>query len=242
LQGEVIQHVKEIWEFDLVQKCFEEIKFQLFFPHIDYYMNGIDNIIKSDFVPSNEDIVRCRQATIGASTTTFWREKFWWTIIDVGGHTPERVKWQNIVKDGINAMVYFVALDDFATDSVEEAGKTKMDITKLVWEEVVNSDSFGKECILLFLNKIDLFNEQIKIQRQYDIFKEKFPDYEGPQDADKAVEFIERQFIELVKERKEIYTHRTCAIDTTQMAVVWDAIRDNVFRQRIAVSGMQLVV
>jgi len=173
----------------------------------------------------------------------FWRDKFWWSVIDVGGHTPERAKWATIVKNGINAMIYFVALDDFATDSGEEIGKNKMDISKLVWEEVVNSELFEGECTVLFLNKCDLFRDQIENEEQYRLFKECFPEYNGQPNADQALEFVKNVFLALStrKRAEDIYAHYTCAIDSEQMSVIWSALKDNVFKERIKHSfGLQV--
>jgi len=240
LKHDVVEMAKKIWEHDGVREVYERIKYIVHFPHVEYFLKDIDRIVDESYLPSNEDIVRCRQATIGASSTIFWKDKFWWTIIDVGGHQPERSKWGQVVKDGINAMIYFVALDDYSTESGEETGKTKMDISKLVWEEVVNSDVFNRECTLLFLNKVDLFREQITEEKQYTAFKRAFPEYTGDQDAEQALDYVKQQFLELSTKRSSnnIYTHYTCAIDTEQMNVVWDALQENIIRQRLEASGL----
>jgi len=240
---EVVERCRSFWGDKLVHDIYERIKYNIHFPHVDYYMNEIDRIIDPSYIPNNEDIVRCRQATIGASVTVFWRDKFWWKIIDVGGHTPERAKWGGIVKEGINAMIYFVALDDYSTNSGEESGKTKMDISKLVWEEVVNSELFGGEATLLFLNKYDLFKEQIDNDERFSEFKVAFPDYKGEQDCQPAAEYIKSEFLEKSTrvDPKDIFTHFTCAIDSEQMSVVWNALKENIFRLRIIASGMTVL-
>jgi len=129
-----------------------------------------------------------------------------------------------------------------ATESGEEAGKTKMDISKLVWEEVINSDLFEGECTLLFLNKFDLFKEQIESNSQFEQFKNAFPEYNGDKDPDQAMEYVRNLFLEksIKKAPKDIYAHYTCAIDREQMAVIWNALKDNIFKQRLAASGMQI--
>jgi GTPase SAR1 family protein len=240
LKGDVVEKAKKIWDDDSFKGVFEKIKFNIQFPHVDYFLKELDRIVEENYLPSNEDIVRCRQATIGATRMVFRKDKFLWTIIDVGGHQPERSKWGQVVKDGINAMIYFVALDDYATESGEEKGKTKMEISKLVWEEVVNSDIFSGECTLLFLNKVDLFREQMTEAKQYKSFKKAYPDYSGDQDPDQALEYVKQQFLELSTKRppSSIYTHYTCAIDTEQMNVVWEALQENIIRQRLAASGL----
>jgi len=230
-----VDAVKELWQTPEIKKAWDMIKYTSQYPHSDYYMNELDRLLANDYVPTNDDIVRSRQATIGASTTYFWREKYWWAIIDVGGHMPERAKWMGIVKEGVNAMIYFVALDDFLTDSGEEVGKTKMDVTKLVWEEIINSDIFtNKDCTLLFLNKIDLFKQIIEDGEQFKLFKEK-TEYDGPQTVDDSLEFMKNSFLELShrRESKDIYVHETCAILVDHIQVVWAFMRESIFKLRM---------
>jgi len=117
--------------------------------------------------------------------------------------------------------------------------RQKMEVTKLVWEEVVNSELFSREATLLFLNKIDLFQQQIENDGQYEQFKEAFPEYEGDQDHEQAAEYVKNTFLDKSSrvDPKTIYTHCTCAIDSEQMSVVWSALKENIFRLRIQASG-----
>jgi len=69
-----------------------------------------------------------------------------------------------------------------------------------------------------------------------------FPDYQGGQNVDKATEFITNHFSSLVREREkeELYVHVTCALDTDAMDKVFNAVKETLFMNRMAASGVRL--
>jgi energy-coupling factor transporter ATP-binding protein EcfA2 len=205
-EGDTIDKAKKLWEDKNIIKIWDKAKYSVHYTHLDYYMENIDRVTAADYSPTFDDIVRSRQYTIGASTTYISYEKFWWRFIDVGGQTPERNKWSAIVQDTpINALVYFIALDDYHEESPEQKGKTKMEVSKDVWDEVIHSGLFKRETTILFLNKMDLFSKQIKNKKQFKLFKKQFPEYESndKNDVDAAAEYIKNQFIEIAKDEAE---------------------------------------
>jgi len=238
---ENIELAKKVWEDKAVLKTWESVKYSVHYTHLDYYMENIDRITEGEYIPTNEDIVRSRQYTIGASTTLIYIDKFWWRFIDVGGQTPERQKWAAIVQDTkINAMIYFVALDDYATESNEQKGKTRMDVSKEVWAEVMNSELFKRDTTILFLNKYDLFEKQIKSKREFKRFKKTFKDFDGENDPEDAAMFIKDQFTDIAisdEDDGQVYQHLTCAIDTEQMTIVWNILKENVIKERLKTAG-----
>jgi len=240
LTPEVIDMTRKAWS--LVGNIYDQAVPYMNFPHLPYYMERIDIIIEPGYLPSNEDIVRCRQATIGASTANFFHSKYWWQLVDVGGHSPERSKWISVVEQGVQGMIFFIALDDFDSESTEERGKTKFEISKLVWEEVINSAQFAGECTMLFLNKMDIFEKSILQDDLFEKFKERFPDYEGGQDPETAIEYMRDILLNVSRTKgpEDIYTYATCAIDSEQMAFIWGALKDHIFRLRMGGIGMNV--
>jgi len=168
LTQENIEMIKTLWGDKSVVKVWNDNKNSMHNAHLDYYLSHIDRISSEEYDPTNEDIVRCRQYTIGASTTTFYYQKYWWKLIDVGGQTPERAKWTAIVSENnISGLLYFVALDEFDVESPEEKGKTKLELSLKIWGEVCGGGDFGDgQCNLLFFNKIDVFQEAIEDKKK----------------------------------------------------------------------------
>ena len=92
--------------------------------------------------------------------------------------------------------------------------------------------------MILFLNKRDLFAEKIKVKniRDYPMFAE----YQGPDgDYDAGVQYFLDKFLERNKAGtdRQIYHHVTCATDTKNVRVVFDACKDIILRENLKNSG-----
>ena len=90
-----------------------------------------------------------------------------------------------------------------------------------LFDSICNSRWFIRTSIILFLNKIDRFKEKLPVSPM----KNYFPDYEGGGDYGAACDYILNRFVSLNQhETKQIYTHFTCATDTTQIRFVMAAV------------------
>ena len=91
--------------------------------------------------------------------------------------------------------------------------------------------------MILFLNKKDLFQTKIKISPIRDV--PQFSDYSGdPTSYDQAVKYFVAKFMEKNKNgERHIYHHVTCATDTSNVRVVFDACKDIILRENLKNSG-----
>ena len=112
---------------------------------------------------------------------------------------------------------------------IEDEETNRMRESLKLFESICNNPFFQKTSMILFLNKKDLFEEKIKKSP----LKICFPEYEGENDYTAASEYIRDQFELQNKygESKEIYTHFTCATDTTNVRFVFDAVSDVLMRK-----------
>lgn len=58
-----------------------------------YVMDNIDRIASTGFVPSTDDVLRCRARTTGIHETEFDVNELHFRMVDVGGQRSERKKW-----------------------------------------------------------------------------------------------------------------------------------------------------
>ena len=79
---------------------------------------------------------------------------------------------------------------------------------------------FSKTSMLLFLNKKDVFDEKIT----YSPLTKCFEDYSGLQEKQQAGEYIAKQFVSQNHTNREIYRHFTCAKESENITVVFDAV------------------
>ncbi|KAH7711299.1 guanine nucleotide-binding protein G(z) subunit alpha-like protein [Aphelenchoides avenae] len=89
--------------------------------------------------------------------------------------------------------------------------------------------------MILFLNKKDLFEEKIKRVpvRKY------FPNFKYKNDYRNATVYIAKKFEKQVANRqvKNIYTHLTCAQDTSQMQFLTTTISDMIISAALKSTG-----
>ena len=101
--------------------------------------------------------------------------------------------------------------------------------------------------MILFLNKVDLFREKMA-RIPYRVVGERNDDFKGPYYGDKGVgleEAIEAAtdhtlslFVNVRRDMtKEIYHHVTCALDTSQIIVVFNAVKNIILRNNLTDSG-----
>lgn len=88
--------------------------------------------------------------------------------------------------------------------------------------------------MILFLNKKDLFEEKIKVKNIKDC--PPFSDFSGKEgDFDDGVQYFVDKFMAKNKSGadRKIYYHVTCATDTRNVRIVFDACKDIILRQNI---------
>jgi len=130
----VATRVKQLWVDTAIQEAIKEsLNHHMQMTHMDYWINSIDRISSADYVPLQQDILRARQRTTGKLVTEIFAENdqsnILWRFIDVGGQKPERAKWGEMLREEfrkLHAVIYFVAMDEYNTDSTEVKDKTKV--------------------------------------------------------------------------------------------------------------------
>ena len=88
--------------------------------------------------------------------------------------------------------------------------------------------------MILFLNKIDLFAEKVKTTNIRSI--PAFSDYNGKDnDVREGADYFKKKFMDKNSQpdTRTIYTHLTCATDTKNVKVVFDACKDIILRENM---------
>lgn len=234
LNEEVAQKAVNLWEDKGIEKTFSKRNLFDIPPNMVFIMDNINRISKPDFVPDNDDILHARQRTTGIAETRFKKDRYTWCIIDVGGQRTERRKWMNCFS-GVNAVIYVAALDEFDIVNPEDPEGTRMEESLEVFKQTVNNPLFKEIAIILFLNKTDMFKTKIKMVEM----SKTFPDYDGGSDFDIGSDYIKSKYYAQVQQpTREVYVHKTCAIDTERISFVFRAVMDTIFKQRLKVSGL----
>ena len=155
-------------------------------------------------------------------------------MVDVGGQRNERRKWINCFQ-GVTSVIFCVSLSEFDQKLREDSTTKRMTESLVLFDEICNSKWFKDTAIILFLNKTDLFRQ--KLERGADM-RIAFPEYQGSNDFEEASDFIQREFLKLNRSpaTKKVYTHMTCATDTSNVSFVFAAVKDTVMNRSLTLS------
>jgi len=230
----MLQDLKYLWEDSVIQQTFDKANEFYIMENVIHYYKTIDQIAAEDYVPSDRDILLSRTTTTGIYETEFEMGNAHFRLIDVGGQRTERKKWIHCF-EGVTAVVYCVALSEYDQRLLEDETTNRMSESLQLFGEICNSRWFADTAIILFLNKKDLFEEKLK-KTSLSVC---FPDYQGKNEFQEAGSYIQNQFFAQMKNsEKVIYPHFTCATDTTNITVVFDAVRDIVLRYQMELLGL----
>jgi len=158
--------------------------------------------------------------------------------VDVGGQRSERKKWMHCFED-VTGVLFCVGISSY-DQVLYEDNKTNRILEALkLFHEICQSKWFTSTAMILFLNKDDLFREKIK---QGKSIISAFPEYTGEVAYEPCLKFMENKFISVndpsTNKPKNIYTHVTCATDTTAVKAVFEACKDFILNQAFAAAGL----
>eukprot|EP01124_Arcella_intermedia_P019343 TRINITY_DN26656_c0_g1_i1.p1 TRINITY_DN26656_c0_g1~~TRINITY_DN26656_c0_g1_i1.p1 ORF type:complete len:347 (+),score=69.49 TRINITY_DN26656_c0_g1_i1:577-1617(+) len=244
LGPEQITILKDLWADPAVQEVVKTHVEKLTVTHLAYFWDHLDRISKDDYMPEDEDIVRARLRTAGASTVSVCVDKRWFEFMDVGGQKPERIKWEQLFKEhSFSSIIYFVAADEFdVEDEEKEFDRTKMEISRFIFREILTFDSIPSDIpIILFLNREDLFEARIKDPAGFKAFKTTFPDYKGNNTKEQGLAFIKEMFLPNAKDKATTHPlvcHYTCALDRNGLFVIWKTVQQLILQRMLTVIGL----
>ncbi|RKF57257.1 Guanine nucleotide-binding protein alpha-1 subunit [Golovinomyces cichoracearum] len=234
LPPEVGNAIAALWKDPGVQSCFKRSREYQLNDSARYYFDNINRITQADYMPNDQDVLRSRVKTTGITETTFIIGDLTYRMFDVGGQRSERKKWIHCFEN-VTTILFLVAISEYDQLLFEDETVNRMQEALTLFDSICNSRWFIKTSIILFLNKIDRFKEKLPISPM----KNYFPDFEGGDDYALACDYILNRFVSLNHhETKQIYTHFTCATDTTQIRFVMAAVNDIIIQENLRLCGL----
>jgi len=235
IDEEVAQHIKNLWADEGIMAAYDRrAEFQL--PDsAAYFFERIDDIAQPDYLPTEQDVLRSRVRTTGIVETEFDIGDNIFRMFDVGGQRNERKKWIHCFEN-VTCVIFVAAISEYDQVLYEDETTNRMHEAINLFDEICNSRWFKETSIILFLNKKDLFEQKI----QKVPVTEAFPEYDGaPHDMEAAQEYLQSQFESKNRsQEKEVYTHVTCATDTSNIAHVFNAVKDIIIKKSLREGGL----
>ncbi|XP_017552760.1 guanine nucleotide-binding protein G(z) subunit alpha [Colossoma macropomum] len=232
---ELLGVMKRLWADSGVQECFQRSNEYHLEDNTAYYLNDLDRISAPEYIPTVEDILRSRDMTTGIVENKFTFKELTFKMVDVGGQRSERKKWIHCF-EGVTAIIFCVELSGYDLKLYEDNQTSRMAESLRLFDSICNNNWFTNTSLILFLNKKDLLAEKIK-RIPLTVC---FADYKGQNTYEEAAVYVQRQFEDLNrnKETKEIYSHFTCATDTSNIQFVFDAVTDVIIQNNLKYIGL----
>lgn len=107
-----------------------------------------------------------------------------------------------------------------------------------IFDTIINNVIFKNVSFILFLNKTDLLEEKLK-NTETDI-SWYFPEYKGDSRSLQQVQEFLIEFFERVKRNNEklLYHHFTTSVDTENIRVVFNAVKEAILRKNLRDVGL----
>lgn len=236
IDADNVGHFKSLWADSGIQMAFENrSKFQLT-DSASYFFNKMDEIAIEGYLPSEQDVLRSRVRTTGIVENNFEIDGNQFKMFDVGGQRNERKKWIHCFEN-VTAVLFVGVLSEYDLVLYEDENMNRMEETLNLFDEICNSRWFRETSIILFLNKRDMFEE--KIAKVPLTVCPVFADYTGENTYKDGCNLIGETFQSKNRNpEKVIYSHITCATDTSNVAAVFNAVKDIIIRKSLGEAGL----
>ncbi|XP_076169600.1 G protein alpha q subunit isoform X1 [Ptiloglossa arizonensis] len=203
-----VEAIKDLWADSGIQECYDRRREYQLTDSAKYYLSDLERIEKSDFLPTEQDILRARAPTTGIIEYPFDLDSIIFRMVDVGGQRSERRKWIHCFEN-VTSIIFLVALSEYDQILFESENENRMEESKALFKTIITYPWFQHSSVILFLNKKDLLEEKIMYSHLVDYF----PEYDGPKQQDvPAREFILKVYLSTNPDPDRMcYSHFTCA-------------------------------
>ncbi|XP_055374048.1 G protein alpha q subunit isoform X3 [Condylostylus longicornis] len=227
LEDPYITAIKALWADSGIQECYDRRREYQLTDSAKYYLMEIDRVAGSNYLPTEQDILRVRIPTTGIIEYPFDLEEIRFRMVDVGGQRSERRKWIHCFEN-VTSIIFLVALSEYDQILFESENENRMEESKALFKTIITYPWFQNSSIILFLNKKDLLEEKIMYSHLVDYF----PEFDGPkQDHMAAKNFVLQKYLNANPDPdRQCYSHFTTATDTENIKLVFCAVKDTIMQ------------
>jgi len=237
LRDDRIVHLIKVLSTDngIIRAMQRAVEFQIQLPDsAHYFFSSIERLLKSDYSPTDDDILRSRVATTGVIQTKFFYRNTNFMMFDVGGQKCERKKWIHCF-DNVTAIVFVASLSEYDHSMREDKKRNRLEDSLALFEAIVNLPWFKDTSIILFFNKEDVFRDKIRTV-DLGMF---CPGYTGGCNYENALKYIQEEYLRRVyNKNKKVYVHVTCATNTKNIVYVWKDVTKILIHNRLMQLGL----
>lgn len=226
--------IQRLWQDPIIPKLMDYHSSEFYLmDSASYFFKEADRIGKLGYIPTETDVLRCRLKSTAIVETRFSMGPLQIHMFDVGGQRSERKKWIHCF-ESVTSIIFCTALSEYDQVLLEEKNQNRMTESLILFDSVINSRWFLRTSIILFMNKIDVFRHKLpKVP-----LEKYFPEYTGGSDINKAAKYILWRFMQSNRARLSVYPHLTQATDTTNVRLVFAAVKETIMQNSLRDSGI----
>ena len=237
-----------LWRSNAVQECYVRSNEYHLIDNAKYFLERISRIRAEDYMPDDQDILRCRVLTSHIRQIKFKVKDVIFHMFDVGGQRDQRRKWIQCFSDA-SAIVFVASLAGYNLNIREDNTTNRLQESLNLFKQVWKNRFLAEVSLILFLNKTDLLYEKV-VAGQFKI-AQYFPNYEfyhptflkkedqhssEPMEFTRAKYFFRDCFLFQTQEAESeagsssrssrlCFPHFTCAVDTNNMRKIFEDCR-----------------
>ncbi|KAA3674292.1 guanine nucleotide-binding protein G(s) subunit alpha, partial [Paragonimus westermani] len=213
-----------------------------------FFLDKTEDLGRADYIPSEQDILRCRVLTSGIFETKFSVDKVNFHMFDVGGQREERRKWIQCFND-VTAIIFVAACSSYNMVLREDPSQNRVNESLELLGSIWSNRWLRNISVILFLNKQDLLTEKVLAGKsKIEVYFPHYATYQAPADTlaeyhhdnpevVRARFFFRDEFLRVTANnnggRHYCYPHLTCAVDTENIRRVFNDCRDIIQRMHL---------
>ncbi|XP_030376918.1 guanine nucleotide-binding protein subunit alpha homolog [Scaptodrosophila lebanonensis] len=225
--------IQRLWQDRGIRRAYERRREFQISDSVSYFLDEIERLAKPDYVPTHKDILHCRKATKGVYEFCVKIQHIPFVFVDVGGQRTQRQKWTRCFDNSVTSIIFLVSSSEFDQVLAEDRKTNRLEESKNIFDTIVNNNTFKGISIILFLNKTDLLEQKVR-NPETDI-RWYYPQFNGnPHSLLDVQNFILQMFMSVRRSStSRIYHHFTTAIDTRNINVVFNSVKDTILQRNL---------
>ncbi|KAH8272372.1 guanine nucleotide-binding protein subunit alpha homolog [Drosophila bipectinata] len=226
--------IERLWKDRGIRRAFERRREFQISDSVSYFLDDIERLSKPDYVPTHKDILHCRKATKGVYEFCVKIQNIPFVFVDVGGQRTQRQKWTKCFDTSVTSIIFLVSSSEFDQVLAEDRKTNRLEESKNIFDTIVNNNTFKGISIILFMNKTDLLEQKVR-NPETDI-RWYYPQFNGnPHSLLDVQNFILQMFMSVRRtcSSSTIYHHFTTAIDTQNIHIVFNSVKDTILQRNL---------
>jgi len=232
-----------LWSDKGIQTAFERRNEFQMSDSVEYFLNNLERISQSDYVPTLQDILFCRKTTKGVIEFRIEIDRVPFLFVDVGGQRTQRQKWFQCF-ESVTSILFMASSSEFDQVILEDRRTNRLEESRNIFDTIINNRIFERISVILFFNKIDLLVQKVHHSdisqyfpefRDINAVKEVSPDFKGNwRDVEDVKKFLFYYFVTAKRSgSKPLYHHFTVAVDTKNIRIVFKDVKDTILKKNL---------